>query len=170
MAKSKTSSTINALLRFAAIPVQLTPASEENDTLGQLSFLVFDIGDEFFALAVEHIEGVVDCSRIAPLPSPPDAVVGVTSARGRMTLVMNLSANNLQSDSRQRLVLLKGESQVGLLADHIEDVITISAEEIDIFNKRAVEKTLKSRRIGSHYFKNRRRMVSIIDFEKLVEA
>jgi purine-binding chemotaxis protein CheW len=170
MAKSKTSSTINALLRLAAIPVQLSPASDEDESLGRVSFLVFDIGEEFFALTVENIEGVVDCTRIAPLPSPPDSVVGVTSARGRMTLVMNLSANHQQSDNRQRLVLLKGESQVGLLADHIEDVITIAAEDIDMRSKRVVGKTVKTREIGNHYFKNKGRIVSIIDFEKLVEA
>ncbi len=170
MAKSKTSSTINALLRLAAIPVQLNPASDENDSSGQLSFLVFDIGEDFFALTVENIEGVVDCARIAPLPSPPDAVVGVTSVRGRITLVMNLSADIHHSDNRQRLILLKGESQVGLLADRIEGVITISAENIVVLSKRGVEKTVKTRRIGNHYFKSKGRNVSIIDFEKLVEA
>lgn len=170
MAKSKTSSTINALLRLAAIPVQLSPSSDENDNSGQLSFLVFDIGEDFFALAVENIEGVVDCSRIAPLPSPPDAVVGVTSVRGRMTMVMDLSANNHQRGNRQRLILLKGESQVGLLADRIEGVVTVSAEDIDMLSKRVVEKTVKTRRMGNNYFKSKGRKVSIIDFERLVEA
>ena len=170
MAKSKTSSTINALLRFAAMPVKLSPSSDANDNLKQLSFLLFDIGDESFALAVEHIEGVIDCCSIAPLPSPPDSVVGVTSAHGQMTLVMNLSANNTQSENKQRLVLLKGESQVGLLADRIEDVITISAEDIELLSKRVAEKALKTRRIGNNYFKNRGRSIPIIDFEKLIEA
>jgi purine-binding chemotaxis protein CheW len=170
MAKSKTSSTINALLRLAAIPVKLSPASEENEGKEQQSFLVFDIGEECFALAVENIEGIVDCSRITPLPSPPDAIVGITSVRGHMTLVMNLSANQTPGASRQRLVLLKGESQLGLLADRIEDVITLSATNIDMLSKREVEKNLQARWIGSNYFKNKGRVVPVIDFEKLVEA
>lgn len=170
MAKSKTSSTINALFKLAAISGNRSPASDENDNFGQLSFLLFDIGEEFFALAVENIEGVMDCPRIAPLPSPPDSVVGVTSARGRMTLVMDLSANHHPSGNRQRLVLLKGESQIGLLADRIEDVITLSAEDIEVLSKRVVEKTVNPRPIGTHYFKSKGKRVAIIDFDKLVEA
>jgi chemotaxis signal transduction protein len=170
MAKSKTSSTINALLRLAAIPVKLSPASDENDNPDQLSFLVFDISEECFALAVENIEGVVDCSRITPLPSPPDGIVGVTSVRGRMTLVMNLSASHTPGGSRQRLVLLKGESQLGLLADRIEDVVTLSAAHIDMLNRRVAEKNSQTRWVGNNYFKNRGRMIPVIDFDKLVEA
>lgn len=170
MAKSKTSSTINALLRLAAIPVKLSPASNENEEQEQQSFLVFDIGEECFALSVENIEGIVDCLRITPLPSPPDAIVGITSARGRMTLVMNLSTNHTQNASRCRLVLLKGESQLGLLADRIEDVITLSATNIEMLSKRVAEKNLQHRWIGTNYFKSKGRVVPILDFEKLVEA
>jgi chemotaxis signal transduction protein len=169
MAKSKTSSTINALLRLAAIPVKLSAANQEDDNPEQLSFLVFDIGEECFALAVENIEGVVDCSRITPLPSPPDGIVGVTSVRGRMTLVMNLSASH-PPGTRQRLVLLKGESQLGLLADRIEGVVTLNATHIDMLNKREAEKNSQTRWLGTNYFKNRGRMIPVIDFEKLVEA
>jgi chemotaxis signal transduction protein len=170
MAKSKTSSTFNALLRLAALPAKLNPASEENENQEQLSFLVFDIGEECFALAAENIEGIVDCSRITPLPSPPEGIVGITSVRGHMTLVMNLSASQTQSTSRQRLVLLKGESQLGLLADRIEDVVTLSATHIEMRSKREVEKNLQTRWIGINYFKSKGRVVPIIDFEKLVEA
>ena len=167
MAKSKTSSTINALLKLAAIPVKL---NSENEGHEQLSFVVFDIGEEFFALSVENIEGIVDCSRIAPLPSPPDGIVGITSVRGHMTLVMNLSANHTQGASRQRLVLLKGESQLGLLADRIEDVITLSATSVDMLSKRVAEKNLQTRWVGNNYFKNKGRVIPVIDFEKLIEA
>lgn len=170
MAKSKTSSTINALLRLAAIPVKMSPASDEQDNREALSFLVFDIGEACFALAVENIEGVVDCSRITPLPSPPDGIVGVTSIRGRMTLVMNLSAGHLQGGGRQRLVLLKGESQLGLLADRIEDVVTLSAENLDLLNKRVAEKNSQTRWVGNNYLKNRGRVIPVIDFDRLVEA
>jgi chemotaxis signal transduction protein len=170
MAKSKTSSTINALLRLAAIPVKLNPASVEEDRQDHLSFLLFDIGEDCFALGVENIEGVVDCSRITPLPSPPDGIVGVTSARGRMTLVMNLSPGSTPGGGRQRLVLLKGESQLGLLTDRIEDVVTLSAEYLDLLNKRVVEKNSQSRWLGNNIFKNKGRVIPVIDFEKLVEA
>src|SRR5262249_16860425 len=84
MAKSKTTSTINALLKLAAIPAKIVASDEGKGSL-QVSVLVFEIGNEGFAIAVESVEGVVDCPNLTPLPSAPEGVIGVVSVRGRMT-------------------------------------------------------------------------------------
>lgn len=158
MAKSKTTSTINALLKLAAIPVQLGAADEAADA-GQVSALVFETGGETFAIDVQNIEGVVDCPKITPLPTPPEGVIGVTSVRGRMTLVVCLTANRIAADSRRRLILLRGEAQLGLFADRIEDVVSFSEKEArgDRRQRRAV-------------ITHKKRKIQVVDIEQLVES
>ena len=61
-------------LTLAALsPDSVTPA-ELKDQPNVLSVLRFDVSGSAFAVAVEHTEGVVDCPRIAPLPSPPEGL------------------------------------------------------------------------------------------------
>src|SRR5882762_9536742 len=64
------------------------PRSGENKPV--ISVLMFEVGGAHFAIGVETTEGVVECPRTTPLPGPPDGVVGLTSVRGRMTVVMDL--------------------------------------------------------------------------------
>ena len=170
MGKSKGSSTINALLRLASIPVKLGRTSREKNEADQLSVLMLEIGDQVFALSVENIEGVVDCPKIAPLPFPPDGIIGATSVRGKMTLVMSLCATSSPSAGKQRLVLLKGESQLGLLTDRIEDVLTLAKDDLEVSGKRVGGKAFKQRWPVSSFFNNKGRRIPILDFERLLET
>jgi purine-binding chemotaxis protein CheW len=169
--KSKTSSTINALLKLAAVPVKLGPAEETRD-VEHISALVFETGDERFAIVVENIEGVVDCPRVTPLPNPPEDVIGVASVRGRMTLVVCPNASSFADDSRKRLILLKGDSQLGLLADRIEDVVSLSQKELrhrgSRKGKEAQEGKNEKNRRASFTYKGCQ--ISLLDVEQLGEA
>jgi chemotaxis signal transduction protein len=95
-----------------------------------VAVVVFSIGKRVFAIGAENTEGVVDCPRICPLPSAPDAIVGVVSVRGRITLVLDASLEGTREGTKRRLILLKGETQLGLLADQIQAVDTLDPEEI----------------------------------------
>jgi chemotaxis signal transduction protein len=170
MPRSKGSSTINALLRLASIPVKLGSTSQEASDADQQSVLMLEIGDQRFAVSVEHVEGVVDCPKISPLPYPPEGMIGVTSVRGKMTLVMSLSTMSGPGASKQRLVLLKGESQLGLLADRIEDVLTIAKDDIEGSGKRLVGSDLQQRWPVSSFFNYKGRRIPILDFERLFET
>jgi chemotaxis signal transduction protein len=170
MGKSKGSSTINALLKLASIPVKLGSTSKEKSPADQLSVLMLEVGDQVFALSVETIEGVVDCPKITPLPFPPEGIIGATSVRGKMTLVMSLGAPGSLSAVKQRLVLLKGESQLGLLTDRIEDVLTLAKQDIEGFGKRLTGNDVKFRWPVSSFFNNKGRRIPILDFERLFET
>ena len=173
MAKSKATSTINAVLKLASRPVRLeaTDGEKERD---QISVLVFDTGNESFAVGVEHIEGVVDCPGITPLPNPPEGIIGVTSVRGRMTLVFCLNGGSGPGESRRRLILLKGDAQLGLFADRIEDVVSFSRKELrDAVSRRgnpAKPRTEeRSVRRASLCFQHKGRDIPVVDVDRLVE-
>ncbi len=171
MAKSKTTATINALLKLASIPVKLGSGDDARDGDG-VSVLVFETGDEAFAIKVENIEGVVDCPKITPLPNPPDGVVGVASVRGRMTLVMCLTADGTPGESRQRLILLKGDSQIGLFANRIEDVVSFAGNEWReaLVGKEKGPPPAKGPTRRGLYFVHKERRIPVIDLESLIDV
>jgi chemotaxis signal transduction protein len=126
------------------------------------SVLIFQIAGKVFAIAVEHTEGVVDCPRLAPLPSAPDMIVGVTSVRGRILLVVNLNQAASSLAGRRRLILLKGEAQLGLLADVVEGVVALEPEAMRATPQE--RRSLFSRPSNIH----NGRQIPVIDPERLV--
>ena len=138
MSKSVDSQDRKARLAESALSSQDDDSGYRPDLL---SVLKFEIGGKTMAVAVDKTEGVVDCPRITPLPSPPDGMVGVTSVRGRMTLVMDLSLEAVPRSGRRRLILLKGEGQLGLLADRVERPYSIAAGQLATASQAAACRT-----------------------------
>lgn len=172
MPKSITDRTANARLMMAAFPLQLGDDSADGKQ-DIVSVLLFEVGDSSYAIGVEHTEGVVDCPRITPLPSPPDGVAGITSVRGRMTVVMDLGPKMNEPPSGRRLILLKGDAQLGLLADRVQGVLALEPKRVrpvahgkDLLTPQHAEFGWPA---GS-YFKTGGRRVPILDVERLGET
>jgi purine-binding chemotaxis protein CheW len=172
MAKGKTSTTINSLLRLASLPLKLGEEQAREVNADQLSFLVFEIQGDCFAISVEQIEGIVDSPRITPLPNAPDGVIGVTSVRGRMTLTMSFGSPDQPNKNKQRLILLKGDLQLGLLADRIDDVITVLAKDLHKIAKHKKASTEGAPAIAAskYYLQRKDRMITVLDVEQFGEA
>jgi len=163
-------------LTLAGLSPQVNVSDAAEDRSEVLSVLKFDIGGEVFSVAVDQTEGVVHCPRITPLPAPPHGMVGVASVRGRITLVMDLSLGMNQKPERRRLILLKGEAQLGLLADRVDGVVALEPRSIRKRpeRKRASETLVKNEQKSSWpatvYFKDSGRRVPILDIEALTEV
>lgn len=155
------------------IPFALFGAEPGEVKSDVVSVLLFEIGGSVFAIAVEHTEGVVDCPRITPLPSAPDGMVGVTSVRGRMTLVMDLSLMANPNEGKWRLILVKGDGHIGLLAERVEGVMAL--EPRDLLRAGASEERNALQRIEEKiwpvraYFQSKGQPVPVIDVERLAE-
>ena len=134
--------------------------------------LGFRVADKPFAVGVENTEGVVDCPRLSPLPSAPEMVIGVGSVRGRITLVVDLSMATSEC-ARRRLILLRGEAQLGLLADHIEGVIPLKPKDLREFTESRLRRRGRAEaslrqaagKIARTYFKRDGRAVPVVDLE-----
>jgi chemotaxis signal transduction protein len=160
-------------IRVGPIPLALLAPEQEDVRPGIVSLLSFEIGQKAFAIAVEHTEGVVDCPRISPLPSPPDGMVGIASVRGKMTLVMDLSVTANLNDAKRRLILVKGESQLGLLAERVEGVLALEPEQLHKVEAGKEPVGLRGFEISPWpvraYFDSRGKRVPVIDVEQLAQ-
>lgn len=156
----------------AALPLEHGPDRADAKT-ELVSVLVFEVRGTRYAIGVEHTEGVVDCPRITPLPNPPDGVAGIASVRGRMTVVMDLGLNVSEQMARRRLILVKGDAQLGLLADRVEGVLALEPRNVRMVAHGKDSLTLERAKFGwpaRSYFKSGRQRVPILDLEKLGEA
>jgi purine-binding chemotaxis protein CheW len=170
MKKRTDSASRRAGLILATAPIDLASANGPDDRAGSVSVLGFEIGDREFAIGVEHTEGVVDCPRVSPLPAAPEGVIGVASVRGRMTLVMDLSAGAHPRSEKRRLILLKGDAQLGLLADRVGGVLALAPETLRTGEPRKSKKGSKVSWPTRAYFARAGRRVSVLDVERLNEA
>ncbi|HKA18339.1 MAG TPA: chemotaxis protein CheW [Blastocatellia bacterium] len=160
--------------RRSVAPLPMEFGSAEVDEKNELvSVLVFQIGGAAYSIGVEHTEGVVDCPRITPVPNPPDGVSGIASVRGRMTVVMNLGSNGSTEHPRQRLILIKGDAQLGLLADRVEGVRALERNKVRPVAHGKDSLTRQRARFdwpARSYFKGNGARVPILDIERLSET
>jgi len=122
------------------IALDIEGLAHENGSAGadpQLQDLLpFTIGDRTFAVFTEHVDGTAEGKPFAPLPRAPNAVIGVVCVRGRMltvldpTLVFEARVPNWQ-DSLPHVIVLRGDEQLGLVAETCRDTITISTSDIE---------------------------------------
>ncbi|HKP13758.1 MAG TPA: chemotaxis protein CheW [Blastocatellia bacterium] len=147
------------------IPLALTGLEPADAPVDVVSVLLFEIGGEAFGIGVEQTEGVVDCPRVTPLPSAPDGMIGVASVRGRMTLVMDLSRKANPDEGKRRLILLKGESQLGLLAERVEGVMALEPDHVR--KRKGNDKSASW--AAAEQFKHEGRLVPLLDVTQLAE-
>jgi len=95
----------------------------------QRELLLVRAGGRAAAVYADEADGVVEWREPVPLPHAPPAVRGVVSVRGRMRTV--LDAATLLGGARtsgetaaapRLLVILRGDEQLALAADHAERV------------------------------------------------
>lgn len=110
-----------------------------------LDLLIFRQGGERYGLKVNHVVEIYPPEQITPVPRTPDFVVGVFSARGRLLSVVDLRAffglpQIGLSDASKIIVVTNddseqssnGQFEVGLLADEVEDVVTIFKDDLEV--------------------------------------
>ena len=172
MAKSTDDRKANTRRMMAALPLEL--GQEPGDGKTELvSVLKFEVGGAPYAIGVEYTDGVVDCPRITPLPNPPDGVAGIASVRGRMTVVMDLGLKVSHEPARRRLILVKGDAQLGLLADRVEGVLALEPKKVRPVAHGKDNLTPQRAEFGwpaSSYFKSDRQRVPILNVERLGDA
>ncbi len=158
---------------MAALPLELGAQEPRDYKTEFVSVLMFEVGGAAYAIGVENTEGVVDCPRITPLPGPPDGVAGLTSVRGKMTVVLDLGSRAGEASAKQRLILVKGDAQLGLLADRVEGVVALEPKKVRPVahgKSKLTEQRAKFGGPASSYFKSGLRRVPIIDVDRLCEA
>lgn len=102
----------------------------------RLPLLTFQLGGERYAIDVSYVRGVRPCGRVVRVPSVPSFYRGVINVRGQVISVLDLRLFfGMGVDDRdlpRELVLIETQQlYLGLLADHVDEVTTISWDQFE---------------------------------------
>lgn len=99
-------------------------------------FVVFLLGKEVHAAAVEDVREVVKFSDITPVPKSPTHIAGVINLRGKVLPIVDLEKRlglSLESTETMpgKIIVIDGEDeQFGLMVGSVTDVIRVTEGQI----------------------------------------
>ncbi len=133
--------------------------------------VTFRLGDELFCIEIERIKEIIRPVKPNKVPDTPDYVEGVIDLRGTVLPIIDLRKKfgfEVPKDGkRERIIVVEFESgsQVGLLVDAVENVVTLTDKDVETGNASV-------RSITSNYIKSIAKcgdeLVTVLDVDRIV--
>ena len=100
--------------------------------------LEFDLGDERYCLAIEHVEEIVKRETITRVPNTPDYVEGVVDLRGQITTILDPKVLlDIDAEGSKELIVVfdpdgfEDQGAIGWVVDDVNQVTPISADDVN---------------------------------------
>ena len=104
------------------------------------AYLTFALGEEKFAIPVDHVQEVVEFGQVTKVPNAPIYMLGIINLRGRVLplldtkLKLGLTATTVTQKSRIMILDIQtgGDKnyQIGAMVDFAREVVEIDDKEI----------------------------------------
>jgi purine-binding chemotaxis protein CheW len=112
------------------------PPEKDDETAGKRFVLTFSLGKERYAIDVQLVRIVRSLDTLFPVPGTPSFYPGVVNIRGQIVTVMDLrlffDMRVEDSDAARELIVVEANNlQIGLLAHHVYDVISVPSVEVE---------------------------------------
>jgi purine-binding chemotaxis protein CheW len=112
------------------------PSEKDDETAGKRFVLTFSLGKERYAIDVQLVRIVRSLDTVFPVPGTPNFYPGVVNIRGQIVTVMDLRSffdmGIEESDTPSELIVVEANNlQIGLLAHHVYDVISVPGAEVE---------------------------------------
>jgi purine-binding chemotaxis protein CheW len=120
---------------FRARARELSRELQQQDNAARGSYALIRLGGELFGLDVGVVREFVHLRGLTPVPCAPAHVAGNVSLRGEILTVVDIRSmlGVPQSIPAEEVaVLFAADMQFGLLAEAIEDVVSISTSDISL--------------------------------------
>jgi len=115
------------------------PETIENGTLEtqcrEIEMLSFRLSNEEYAVLVADVREVLKIRELTRVPNAPDYILGITSLRGTVLPVIDLSTRlglkpNERNEKARIIVIATDDEDVGLIVDRVDNVIRVPSESI----------------------------------------
>jgi purine-binding chemotaxis protein CheW len=111
------------------------PTDLAEPSQASLEVIVFDLGDEHYAVEAAYIREVFPVTEVTPLPCTPPFIAGVINVRGDIIAIVDLrplfdlsaAAATVQNET---LIVAVGDSMFGIQTDRIIGMTSIPLGEI----------------------------------------
>jgi purine-binding chemotaxis protein CheW len=106
---------------------------EEDTQKGR--FLTFQIGNEIYGIEIKCVTEIIGIQPITEVPELPDYIKGIINLRGKIIPVMDVrlrfKKQSVEYNDRTCVVVIDiGNISIGLIVDHVSEVLSIPEEEI----------------------------------------
>lgn len=108
-------------------------AVEEDTQKGK--FLTFSLGKEVYAIEIKYVTEIIGIQPITEVPELPPYVKGIINLRGRIIPVLDVrlrfKKTFMEYNDRTCIVVIEfNNCFVGLIVDHVSEVLSIADEDI----------------------------------------
>jgi purine-binding chemotaxis protein CheW len=160
------------------LPAREEPGSESpgGDDAGEqqveeLEFLTFSLGEEAYAIPVKDVREVLRVRTLTQVPNAPAHILGVTSLRGAVLPVIELSTRlglipEKRNEKSRIVVVGTDEEDVGLVVDRVLGVLRVLPEAI----KPTPENIVQGAAYLSGIARKDDKLYILLDLAKVVEA
>jgi len=112
----------------------MTGEQSSEDTMHN-KFLVFDLENQQYAIAIEHVTDIINVQPVTRVPSCPDFVCGITNLRGKVIPIIDVRIRFGKAprdyDDRTCIIVVELHNvSVGMIIDSVSEVITLEEEDI----------------------------------------
>ncbi|MBI2193262.1 MAG: purine-binding chemotaxis protein CheW [Planctomycetes bacterium] len=111
------------------------PVEEKGRPAEELEIVAFRLGPERYGIETRYVHGVLLRPEVTRLPAAPDCFLGVTTLRGDILPVADLRPlfgieAGVLPDVLRILVLGREMPEIGVLAEEIEEVAILKAQDV----------------------------------------
>jgi purine-binding chemotaxis protein CheW len=97
--------------------------------------VVFSLGAEEYALPIGAVHEIIRFTEPRAVASDADWIRGVIGLRGKIIPIFDLAARmelaNVSSEPGKIVIVESGTGQVGIMVDEVEEVLTVSSEQLE---------------------------------------
>jgi len=105
-----------------------------SDTTSQ-QLVVFSLGSEEYALPIGSVHEIIRYTEPRTVASDAAWVRGVIGLRGKIIPIFDLASRmelvNVVSEPGKIVIVESGTGQVGVMVDEVEEVLTVSSEQLE---------------------------------------
>lgn len=98
-------------------------------------FLTFQVGNEVYGIEIKCVTEIIGIQPITEVPELPEYIKGIINLRGKIIPVMDVrlrfKKEGVEYNDRTCVIVVDiGGVSIGLIVDHVSEVLTIPEEEI----------------------------------------
>ena len=97
--------------------------------------VVFSLGSEEYALPIGSVHEIIRFTEPRTVASDADWIRGVIGLRGKIIPIFDLASrmelDNVGSEPGKIVIVESGTGQVGVMVDEVEEVLTVSSEQLE---------------------------------------
>ena len=129
-----------------------------------MQFVIFKLGEEYFAIDTKSIQNISEMITITKVPKAPKYIKGLINLRGSIKPLVDISMllNIENNNNPQNIIIIKlNDEEVGIAVDEVVEVLDIEKDKFQSLSNKSKEYILGVIELNED-------IITIIDVNKIL--